>query len=125
MIQSLIGPISDLLDKWIPDADKKAELAHELATMSERHAQELMHEQAKVIQSEAASTHWLAANWRPITMLTFLSLIVARWFGFAAPDLSEAEYLKLWSIVELGLGGYVIGRTIEKVAPGVIQAVKK
>ena len=58
-------------------------------------------------------------------MLTFLGLIVARWFGWAAPDLSEAEYIKLWSIVEFGLGGYVVGRSVEKIAPTVADAMKR
>lgn len=58
-------------------------------------------------------------------MLTFVALIVARWFGWAAPNLSEAEYLKLWSIVELGLGGYVIGRSVEKVLPGAVGMLRK
>jgi hypothetical protein len=50
-------------------------------------------------------------------MLVFVALIVARWFGLAAPNLQEAEYLKLWDIVQLGLGGYVIGRSVEKIMP--------
>jgi hypothetical protein len=58
-------------------------------------------------------------------MVTFCGLIVARWFGWAAPSLSEAEYLKLWDIVELGLGGYVIGRSIEKVVPVVAGTIKR
>jgi hypothetical protein len=58
-------------------------------------------------------------------MLTFVTLIVARWFGWAAPELNEAEYLKLWSIVELGLGGYVIGRSVEKIAPAIADAVRR
>ena len=78
-----------------------------------------------VIQAEASSANWLAASWRPITMLTFVTLIVARWFGWAAPELNEAEYLKLWSIVELGLGGYVIGRSVEKIAPAIADAVRR
>ena len=78
-----------------------------------------------VIQAEASSANWLAASWRPITMLTFVTLIVARWFGWAAPELNEAEYLKLWSIVELGLGGYVIGRSVEKIAPAVADAMRR
>lgn len=79
---------------------------------------------SEIIKTEASSEHWLAANWRPITMLVFVTLIVCRWFGWAAPNLSEAEYIKLWSIVELGLGGYVIGRSVEKVAPSLIKALK-
>lgn len=58
-------------------------------------------------------------------MLTFGALIVARWFGWAAPNLTEAEYIKLWDIVELGIGGYVIGRSAEKVLPGIAQVLKK
>jgi hypothetical protein len=54
-----------------------------------------------------------------------VALIVARWFGWAAPNLTEPEYIKLWSIVEIGIGGYVIGRSIEKVAPSIAGALKK
>jgi len=81
--------------------------------------------QSDIVKTEAASTHWLAANWRPLTMLTFTGLIVARWFGWAAPNLGDAEYMKLWDIVQLGLGGYVIGRSVEKVAGPLADAIKR
>jgi len=64
-------------------------------------------------------------TWRPITMLTFVALIVARWLGWSAPNLAEAEALKLWDIVEIGLGGYVIGRSAEKILPGLVTTIKK
>ena len=81
--------------------------------------------QADIVKTEAASSHWLAANWRPLLMIVFGGLIVARWFGWAAPNLTEAEYLKLWSIVEFGLGGYVVGRSVEKIAPTLAGAIRK
>lgn len=80
---------------------------------------------AEIVKTEAASEHWLAANWRPILMLTFGALIVARWFGWAAPNLTEAEYIKLWDIVEIGIGGYVVGRSVEKIAPAIAGALKR
>lgn len=80
---------------------------------------------ASIIKAEAESASWLTRSWRPITMLTFTALIVARWLGFAAPDLNEAEYLALWDIVQLGLGGYVIGRSAEKIVPAIAEAMKK
>jgi len=89
------------------------------------HQHEIEQAAGQIIKTEAASSHWLAANWRPLTMLTFTGLIVARWFGFAAPELSDAEYLALWDIVELGLGGYVVGRSVEKIAPSLAQAISK
>lgn len=87
--------------------------------------QEIEKAAAAIIQAEAASRHWLAANWRPLTMLTFVALIVSRWLGYAAPNLSEAEILELWAIVKIGLGGYVVGRSVEKTLPGILEAVKK
>jgi len=80
---------------------------------------------ADIVKTEAASSHWLAANWRPLTMVTFVCLIVARFMGYTAPGLTEAEVLKLWDIIYLGLGGYVIGRSVEKVLPNVTQSVGK
>lgn len=88
-------------------------------------AQAIEQAAANVVLAEAASQHWLAANWRPITMLIFVGLITARWFGWAAPNLAEAEYLALWDIVQLGLGGYVIGRSVEKIIPSIAEAMKK
>jgi hypothetical protein len=58
-------------------------------------------------------------------MLTFASLIVARWLGYACPGLSEAEALKLWDIIQLGIGGYVIGRSTEKILPQVAEAMRR
>ena len=44
---------------------------------------------------------------------------------WSAPNLAEAEALKLWDIVEIGLGGYVIGRSAEKVLPVLVETMKK
>ena len=48
ILGSLIGPATQLLDKVIEDKDQKAALAHEIATMAERHAQELAKGQLKL-----------------------------------------------------------------------------
>ena len=114
-----------IINKIFPD--KEAANAAKLKLLELQQAGELKELEAKaqIVNTEAASKHWLAANWRPLTMLTFVALIVARWFGWAAPNLSEAEYLKLWSIVELGLGGYVIGRRVEKIVPKIADSLKK
>lgn len=114
-----------LIDKFWPDPAQAAEAKIKLLDMVQSGEIAEMTPRAEIVKTEAASSHWLAANWRPLLMLTFGALIVARWFGWAAPNLSEAEYLKLWDIVELGLGGYVIGRSVEKIAPSIVGALKK
>lgn len=106
-----------LIDKFWPDAGE-AEKAKQQQFLA------VFMAQADIVKTEAASSHWLAANWRPLLMLTFGALIVARWFGWAAPNLTEAEYLKLWSIVEFGLGGYVVGRSVEKIAPSIASSIR-
>ena len=65
MIESLIGPVAGLLDKFIEDKDQKNALAHQIATMSERHAQELAKGQLEVNKVEAASASLFVAGWRP------------------------------------------------------------
>lgn len=107
-----------LIDKFWPDAGEadRQKMQTFLAVFAA---------QADIVKTEAASSNWLAASWRPLTMLTFTALIVARWFGWAAPNLSEAEYLKLWDIVQFGLGGYVVGRSVEKIAPSIAEALGK
>jgi hypothetical protein len=129
MIQMLIPALAPILGKVVgnlfPDPAEKAKAEQEVLVQLMQHQQQIESAAASIIQTEAASKHWLAANWRPVTMLTFLGLIVARWFGWAAPDLSETEYIKLWSIVEFGLGGYVVGRSVEKIAPTVAEALKR
>jgi hypothetical protein len=129
MLPALIPVLAPILGKVVgnlfPDPEQKAKAEAEMLRQLMEHQAQIENAAASIIKAEAESAHWLAANWRPITMLTFLGLIVARWFGWAAPSLSEAEYIKLWSIVEFGLGGYVVGRSVEKIAPGIADALKR
>jgi len=129
MIQALIPALAPILSRvagnLFPDPEAKAKAEGEMMLAIMAKQSELEQAAAGIIKAEASSSNWLASSWRPIVMLTFAALIVARWFGFAAPELSQAEYLKLWDIVELGLGGYVIGRSAEKIIPSVAQAMKK
>ena len=73
----------------------------------------------------APGQSWLQRTWRPITMLTFVPLIVARWLGWSAPNLGEAEVLKPWGTAESGPGAYVIGRTADKVLPAEVESLGK
>jgi hypothetical protein len=125
LIPALAPIIGKIVGNLFPDPEQKAKAEAEALQQLMTHQAQIEQAAAQIIQTEAASTHWLAANWRPLLMLTFGFLIVARWFGYAAPELSEAEYLKLWSIVEFGLGGYVIGRSVEKIAPSIADAIRK
>lgn len=124
----LLGPLlefgSKVFDKVFPDPEKANEAKLKLLEMAQNGELQELASRSSIIKTEASSEHWLVAAWRPILMLTFGALIVARWLGYSAPGISEAEILKLWSIVELGLGGYVIGRSVEKIVPSITDALK-
>ena len=66
MLTALIGPVVGLLDKFIPDADLRTKLAHEVATMAESHAQEIALAQIKVNEADAKG-NWFQSSWRPAT----------------------------------------------------------
>jgi hypothetical protein len=65
MLDLLIGPVTSLLDKFIPDTTERNRLAHEISTMAERHAQELAKAQIEVNKEEAKSTSIFVSGWRP------------------------------------------------------------
>lgn len=65
MITSLIEPVTVLLDKYIPDKDLKEKLAHEIATMAERHSHEQVKAQLEINKTEAAHKNLFVAGWRP------------------------------------------------------------
>ena len=125
MISALIGPVTGLLDKFIPDADEKARIAHELATMGEKHAQELALAQIEVNKAEAASGSVFKGGWRPAVgwvcasafayhfVLQPILLFVVALTGTQLPTLPEFDMSTLLPVLGgmLGIGGL---RTYEK-----------
>jgi len=73
--------------------------------------------QTSVILSETKG-NWLQKSWRPIVMLTFTLIIV---IGMFTPLEILEKDSPFWSLLELGLGGYVIGRSAEKITNKVIH----
>jgi len=111
LVASLIAPITGLLDKWIPDADAKQKIAYELATMSERHAQELAVAQIK-LNTEEAKGNWFQSSWRPATgwvcvlgfAVNFLISPLAAGFGIIIPQADTSVMMPVLMGL-LGLGG--------------------
>lgn len=80
---------------------------------------------SEIITAEAKSEGFLTRSWRPMTMLGFVGLIlwhsVGTGLGYPVPVLPDA----LWPIMQWSLGGYVVGRSMEKSLPGIIGAFTK
>lgn len=88
--------------------EKKAELQSKLLDFEGT----VLKVRADIIMTEANGQSWLQRSWRPVTMLTFLVLVVLDSFGVLPFRLSE----EAWALLKIGLGGYVIGRSAERVA---------
>lgn len=125
MLESLIGPVTGLLDKFVEDKDQKARLAHEIATMAEKQAHQLALAQIEVNKAEAASGSIFKGGWRPFIgwtcgvafayhfVLQPLLVFVVAVSGVTVPALPEFDMASLMTVLGglLGLGGL---RTFEK-----------
>ena len=125
MLESLIAPVTGLLDKFIPDADERNRLAHEIATMSERHAHELAKGQIEINKISAAHKSMFVAGWRPFVGWSCgvamawhfvgqpIAVFVIAYTGVETPPLPVFEMESLLTVLlgMLGLGGL---RTFEK-----------
>ena len=119
MLQALIGPVTGILDKFIEDKDQKAALAHQIATMSERHAQELAKGQLEINKAEAASGSVFKGGWRPFIgwvcgiafayhfVLQPLIVFGVTAAGVEIPELPSFDMGSLMTVMMgmLGLGG--------------------
>jgi len=130
LIQSLVAPVGKIIDDVVMEPITKLQIQKELFLAQTQLYQKMMEQdqalndaQSKIIIAEASSDSWLTKSWRPILMLVFTGLVVARWFGLSANIPQDIE-LELWTIIKIGVGGYVAGRSLEKIAGPIADALK-
>jgi len=113
-LSALIGPVSAILDKVIPDKDLREKLSHEIATMADKQ----MSAQIEVNKVEASHKSLFVAGWRPaigwicglaLLYSTIVSPILGIWFTVPAVDTS------LLTTVLMGMLGLGTLRTVEKI----------
>jgi len=85
--------------------------------------QQLVKQRGSVLEKEVQGESWYQRAWRPFTMVVFVGVIVAHWFGVAGTHLDPAIQEWLYKVIQLGLGGYVFGRSAEKIAPHARDAI--
>jgi hypothetical protein len=128
IIAGLFKPAADLIDNLHTSTEEEMKLKNELVLAQNQITTQVINLEAKLLQAqssiivaEAKSQSWIARNWRPITMLTFLVLIICDAFGLTEFRLSE----QAWDLLKIGIGGYVVGRSAEKIMPNVMKAIGK
>jgi hypothetical protein len=118
LIAGIFKPAAELIDELHTSEEEKLKQQRRLLEIqamvldsSLEYEKEMMTSRAEIINSEAKSEHWITATWRPITMLTFLALAVGDSLGLLTTPLRD----EAWMLLQIGLGGYVVGRSAEKV----------
>lgn len=122
-----IAPVSKLIDDLHTSDEERETLRLEFYRLQfgifeqvMTYEKQLLEAKSNIIVAEAQGQSWLQRSWRPITMLTFLCLVVFDSFGWLANPLAE----QAWTLLQIGLGGYVVGRSMEKITPRIADAIK-
>lgn len=123
----LKGPLRDILIRFIPDADARVRLEAELSTRLIEEARLRLSAQSAIIGMEITQGGWLTRNWRPILMMFIIFLLGLHGVLLPLADMLIGHRLafqprwgdipdRLWDLLSIGLGGYIGGRTLEKLA---------
>lgn len=127
-LKEAISPVTTLIDELHTSDEERESLRLEFYRLQfgvfekvMSYEKQLLEAQSNIIVAEAQGQSWLQRSWRPITMLTFLCLVVADSFGWLASPLAD----EAWTLLQIGLGGYVVGRSMEKITPKIADAIGK
>jgi len=117
LLKRIIKPVTDIIDKAVTDKDMAKQLKHDIEmTLSESLDKEL-EARRDIIVAEAQGESWLQRSWRPITMLSFLVLLFIYWLGLAPEYVVQSEQAmnQVFQLLQIGIGGYIVGRSGEKI----------
>ena len=112
LLSSLVGEIGSVVSTLSVSSKEKKQIEADLVAAVARQEEELRRSQAVIIGAEAQG-NWLQRSWRPLVMLVFAAIVLVGSF-WSLPILEDTS--RFWDLLEIGIGGYVIGRSAEKVA---------
>ena len=112
----VVKEVGNVIDKLFTSEEERIKAKNEVFKVLQEQQLELQKLQTEIIVTEA-NGNWLQRSWRPILMLAFGFIVIyvkfiAPLFSLPIPPL-ENEF---WNLLQLGIGGYVVGRSAEKIA---------
>lgn len=128
LIAGIFEPATKLIDDLNTSEEERLiikqkmfEVQMNAAMKAQEYESQLLKAKSEIIKAEAQGDSFLQRNWRPITMLTFLVLVVFDSIGWLPNPLAP----EAWMLLQIGLGGYVVGRSVEKIAPKLKESMRK
>ena len=120
---TLLTPIlGDVLKKVVPDTTKHKELEGEIKLALLSHTDSLEKMRGEIVLAEAKSSSWITASWRPLLMMVAICIIAVNYLVFPLVAIGYPSIMdnllelpdQLWNLLTLGVGGYIVGRSGEK-----------
>lgn len=115
--------IGDVVKRLLPDGDKAQEVEREIKLALLEHSDSLEKIRGEIVLQEAKSQHWLTATWRPALMWIAIIIIAVNFLIFPIIAIFHPSIMvhvlelpeELWNLLTLGVGGYIVGRSGEKI----------
>lgn len=132
LLGGLVKPIVGLVDDLHTSDEEKGAIKIALEALHKDMAVEglklekaLAEARSNIIVAEANSESWITRSWRPIMMLMFGTLVCLIATGLMDVEALAAVPDRLWTLITIGIGGYITSRGAEKIVPGIVGAMKK
>ena len=126
-ITGLVQPVTDLIDSVHTSDEERLQLKAQIMRIQTEAASKLqeyeialLEAKSNIIVAEANGESWLQRSWRPLGMVTLLVLVVLDSLGILPNRLTP----EAWTLIQVGFGGYVVGRSAEKTAPRLTNVLK-
>ena len=119
-IAAILNTGTAIINKLFPNPLERAKAEATLLELHQAGELKELESAMNIIVAEAKSEHWIVAAWRPILMLTFTAIVANNYILYPYLSLfwDDAPVLtihpEMWSLMKIGLGGYVVGRSVEK-----------
>lgn len=124
-LSAITGPLFGVIDQAVTDKDEANRLKQQIKSQLIESDNSVIKARMEIILAEAGGESWAQRNWRPVLMLVIVAIVANNYliapylgamFGVGLMlDLPES----LWDLMTLGVGGYIAGRSVEKVSQNV------
>ena len=120
-VKNVVGAVGEVIDRLTLPVRETRQLEVDLLGLLAEHEKEMARSRSAAVVEEARG-NWLQRSWRPLVMLVFALIVLVGTFT-TLPILSDTS--RFWDLLEIGLGGYVVGRSGEKMAEAIFKVKAK
>ena len=121
VLQNVLREIGDIVNRLSVSSREKQKIQEEIQSLVYRYKSELVREQSAAVGDEMRG-NWLQRSWRPIVMLVLTLLVV---LGVFTESSMLSDTSRFWDLLEIGIGGYVIGRSGETITGNLLSRRQK